>query len=196
MEETKEQNQNFQTLEKIKIIVSAAFALYVRISIILTIVGLSYLSYYLVNKYFDISTLYTHLLNKLTKPMGLWTTVSIIFIIGILLSLFRSKQQFWYGFVETIFALVSCYFAVKSINPSTEVISVLLLVGSTLYLIVRGFSNLLEGVKNPFWIKTELVRLGINMNAVSSESITKMLKDEEVLVNILTGIIRFISCFV
>lgn len=196
MEETKEQNQNFQTLEKIKIIVSAAFALYVRISIILTIVGLSYLTYYLVNKYFDISTLYTHLLNSLTKPMGLWTTVSIIFIIGIFLSLFRSKQQFWYGFVETIFALVSCYFAVKSIKPSTEVISVLLLVGSTLYLIVRGFSNLLEGVKKSFWIKSELERLGSNMNTVSSVSITKMLKDEEVLVNILIGIIRFISRFV
>jgi hypothetical protein len=189
------QNTNLQTLNKIKIIISAAYDLYIRLSIVTFIVGLSVLSYYLINKYFDVSAFYINLLEKVTKPTGLVTTVAVIFILGILLSIFKNKQQLWYGMFETIFALVSCYFAVRSIKPSIEVSAVLLLIGSTLYLIVRGINNVLEGSKKSYWLRKELKSISDTTGKIPAGSITKMLRDKEVIVDILISLIKFVDRF-
>lgn len=184
-----------ETLKKITNIVDAINKVQNRISIIIVIIVLSILSYELINRYFDITILYNHIIERIAKPKGIWTTVGFVFLIGILLSVFKLKQQFWYGIFETVFAIVSCYFAVKSIKPSSDVLSIMIAFGSTIYLIVRGLSNILDGTKKPFWIKNEILTISENASTVTSESLTTLLKDKEAFVNAISIVLNSFNSF-
>jgi hypothetical protein len=196
MTEINQENQNLETLEKIKVIFDAIQKIVNRLVVLIFIVLISYLVYHLIDKYFDISIFYKSLLEKVGKPVGLWTSIGVIFLIGILLSVFKSKQQFWYGIFETAFALASCYFTVKSIKETSDVLTILVALGSTIYLIVRGLSNISDGVKKAFWLKSELLTISSSFKSVTNKSLINALKDKEVLVDIISTTLDFIIKFI
>jgi len=95
--------------------------------------------------------------NFILDDTGKTVSLAIIVLIGISLFLFKKNQQFWYGIVETLFALFGCYASTAWIKTivQTGVVepSYIVAFGSSIYLIVRGLSNVEDGGKKEFWLK-------------------------------------------
>lgn len=90
------------------------------------------------------------------QPNSLGTIpVFIIMIVGYTLFLFKKYQQFYYGIVETIFAIVNCQIVAQAIkeNSSGNTKPFIWVTGmTTLYLMVRGLSNINDGWDKPFYL--------------------------------------------
>lgn len=187
------QTSSQETLNKINKIISNLEQIRNRLSVFGFIIGISIITYNLVDYYFDIKIIYKCLLDKVATQSGLWSTITIIFLIGILLVIFKFKQQFWYGIFETVFALVTCYLTIKSITINSEMLTILIAIGSTLYLIVRGLTNVIDGLEKSFWIKNDFSELGNNIDAISRKSLFNLLKDRAFIVDVLTVILNFFT---
>ena len=164
-----------------------------RFIIVSFIIMLSVLIYTGVGKYFDVQQLYKKLVDIISTRSGIWTTTTIVFMIGIALFVAKQKQQFWYGVFETVFALITCYYAVTNIKLQPEITSLLIALGSGLYLIVRGLSNISDGSKKDFWIKNEVMELRKYTSTISRNSISKTLKDKKTLTNMLAKLAEVLS---
>ncbi|OZI05089.1 hypothetical protein BWI93_27265 [Siphonobacter sp. BAB-5385] len=86
-----------------------------------------------------------------------------IFIVCIsyLLFYFKKKQQFWYGIIEAMFALFACWFLVKTqvsqLIQSNQIIDYVS-IGSTVYLTVRGFSNISDGYEKETFFFNRIIK--------------------------------------
>jgi len=187
------QTSSKETLNKINKIISNLEQIRNRLSVFGFIIVISIITYNLVDYYFDIIIIYKILLDKVGTQSGLWSTITIIFLIGILLVIFKFKQQFWYGIFETVFALVTCYLTIKSITINSEMLTILIAIGSTLYLIVRGLTNVIDGLEKSFWIKNDFSELGNNIDAISRKSLFNLLKDRAFIVDVLTVMLNFFT---
>lgn len=95
--------------------------------------------------------------NFILDDTGKTVSLAIIVLIGISLFLFKKNQQFWYGIVETLFALFGCYASTAWIKTivQTGIVepSYIVAFGSSIYLVVRGLTNVEDGGKKKFWLK-------------------------------------------
>ncbi|CAN5579514.1 hypothetical protein BH09BAC4_BH09BAC4_30520 [soil metagenome] len=94
---------------------------------------------------------------------GKFTIAILLVIIASLLFWFKKKQQFYYGIVETIFACVNSYVVADNIAGQSNKMIYLLLSGmTTIYLLVRGLSNISEGWnKGNFAFRDKLNKEGL-----------------------------------
>lgn len=93
-------------------------------------------------------------------------SVLILLAIGFILYIIKRQQQLYYGLLETIFALANCQIASGIIKSSLlhngNKFYVLLLTGmTTIYLLIRGISNVREGYDKPFFLKDRIRFLDI-----------------------------------
>lgn len=111
---------------------------------------------------------------------------------GIILTIFKQKQQFWYGIFETIFSIVSCSIILQSVKETSEYINILVLILSSLYIIVRGLSNIYDGIKKNFWGKNDVLLIKENSMELSYSQIKlkNLLIDKKFLVKILDIVAR------
>lgn len=100
----------------------------------------------------------------------LWGKISVTIFIastGCILFLFKKKQQFYYGIVETIFACLNCYIVADNFSQQINRGNYILFSGmTTIYLIVRGLSNIADGWRGAFFLKGKM----------NKESIEELLK--------------------
>lgn len=138
--ESKNDDEDFYA--KLNNIINTYEILLSKLKPIAIIVFLSFLFNDISKKYIDYDQLKNLLVSFIHTPKGIWLSTSIIFIIGIILTIFKQKQQFWYGIFETIFSIVSCSIILQSVKETSEYINILVLILSSLYIIVRGLSNI------------------------------------------------------
>lgn len=137
---------------------------------VLTIVVGALLYYYII--YNIINNIYansvSNFINLLTPViLSIWAKVLfgiIILSIGCALFLFKKRQQLYYGLVETAFALTNCFLVANNFQSAFaqhNSLTYILISGmTTIYLIVRGLSNISEGWNKPFYLKTILSKDG------------------------------------
>ena len=95
--------------------------------------------------------------NLLLSLEGKFFGALLILAIGCILFLFKKIQQFWYGVFETMFSISTCFSSFELIRStiikeSVQFTSILTII-STIYLVVRGISNIDDGYKKEFWWK-------------------------------------------
>ncbi|WP_338876951.1 hypothetical protein WBJ53_14940 [Spirosoma sp. SC4-14] len=85
------------------------------------------------------------------SPVGPWLGGILLPTLGLFLLWFKLKQQFWYGFVESVIAVVACIVFTLEYQAGT---STFLKLMTALYLCVRGYNNMYDGrTKNEkFWL--------------------------------------------
>jgi len=171
-------NKEISAVDKFGEILFAIERLRDRFVVVSSIVGVSITIYVLADHFFSVDKIYQDFLVSMNKPRMKIIATAIIFILGITLYFFKQKQQFWYGFFETIFALMTCYFAIANINADSPPLSLLIALGSALYLIVRGLSNIADGREKEYWIKKEFSDVINGITPISRESIINALKDK------------------
>ena len=84
-------------------------------------------------------------------PTGKMIVALLIALIGFLLVWLKKKQQFYYGLAESAFALANCFlvvenFAGTAIKHEQSFVIFIVSVMTTVYLTVRGLSNLFDGL--------------------------------------------------
>lgn len=178
--------------ERLDNVVKAYELLLSKLKIIAIIFFLSSLFLTISKKYIEyeqIKKIFIDLIH--TKQGILWSTI-IIFIIGIILTILKQKQQFWYGIFETIFSIVSCWTILQSVKENSEYVNILVLILSSLYIIVRGLSNINDGIKKDFWGKKDFLLIRENTLEFSKSQIKlrELLKDKEFIVKMLDILIR------
>ena len=129
------------------------------------LVLISLLVYGVVSTYFFIKSEYKAGIYKefiryfdsfLSTGLGKTIGVTFVSLTGSLLFIFKKKQQLHYGIVETAVAISSCIVLVQNLelSLSSEVSNFSFLSGmTTIYLIVRGLSNITEGLNKPYFMQ-------------------------------------------
>lgn len=191
--ESKKDDEDFYA--KLNNVINGYEILLSKLKPIAIIIFLSFLFNDISKKYIDYDQLKNLLISFIHTPKGIWLSTSIIFIIGIILTIFKQKQQFWYGIFETIFSIVSCSIILQSVKETSEYINILVLILSSLYIIVRGLSNIYDGIKKNFWGKNDVLLIKENSKELSHTQIKlkNLLIDKRFLVKILDIAARTIS---
>lgn len=88
--------------------------------------------------------------------------VLILLLLAFMLYIIKRRQQFYYGLLETIFSLANCHIAsdiIKSglIHNSNKFYVSFVTGMTTIYLLIRGLSNMREGYDKPFLFKEKIV---------------------------------------
>ena len=88
-------------------------------------------------------------------------SIFILMVVGYSLFLFKKYQQFYYGVVETIFALVNFQMLTHTIKLNAlgnakPPYGVWIAAATTLYLMVRGLSNTDDGWKKEFYLQKSI----------------------------------------
>lgn len=91
---------------------------------------------------------------------GRLLAMSFLLAIAQALFLLKKHQQFWYGLFETLFAFSACFYVSTTLEEGMikrhiEPV-ILITVVSTIYIVVRGYSNLDEGKRKNYIFKRTL----------------------------------------
>lgn len=104
---------------------------------------------YIRNLYYNINNTVYKSLTFIETYRGKIAGVLILTFIGYTLFKFKKYQQFWYGVSEFLFSIFTCYYVSKAIK-ATDIISPNLNIAISsipaIYLIVRGISNIHDGI--------------------------------------------------
>lgn len=167
-----------ESFEKVKLIALYIISFTNKLSHLVIVVILSFLGFKLLSNHLHIVRVYFDVFNEYLKNVIIWTMVFFLFFIACTLLYFKKKQQFWYGVLETIFSLTAAFVTISNITYNTSLITVLIFFGSSLYLMVRGLSNIVEGKSKSFWIKNEIVEFRNEIEGVSVEDYKKIIMDK------------------
>jgi hypothetical protein len=114
------------------------------------------------NKHGYLDGFKTLISNLFISFFGKILVISLIMMIGVVLFVFKKKQQLYYGIAETAFALASCFIVTENIQNSIakhgSFFYIILSAMTAIYLIVRGLSNVFEGWSKYFFLKEVITK--------------------------------------
>lgn len=135
----------------------------INVAIVFTLLGvfiIFVLIYKMLRQQYRTGQLQNFTNQLLSSQQGRMTGTLILLFIGIILFYFKKKQQLYYGIFETAFALASSYILTDNIQRTILKgridVYIMLPIMTSIYLIVRGLSNISEGTNKPFFLKNLL----------------------------------------